>query len=239
MKLFTFWEGPRPAYIDLCLETRDRHSPGHTILTYADGLGRPRDSYFMAMQKAHQADLIRVDVIEQEGGIWADADCIFLGNPSDMVDPTSKDLLYYSDGGDLANGFFAAPKWHLVMREWRRLNWVVFENHKRMGTSPHNIPWRSFGTDQMNQVIRKDPLGPIRSVGVHRVQPIYWPERDKFFEVVEDPLQQWLSVWRGAYAYMLFNNTFPAWFKALSRDEILRGPWRISAIFRAALGVDA
>ena len=241
MNIYTFWEGPMPPYVALCLKTRDRWwGSRHTVLNLsnlAEHLpGFPLCPYFMGLQRAHQADLIRTEIVANKGGCWVDADCIILDGMRDLLAPMApNEFIYYNDGDTYANGFFAAgSRFNPCVREWAKLNRAVFLNHKRMGTDPARIPWRSFGSDQMKEILR-NPLGPARDIGAHRIQPISWQHRSLFFDKFEDPKEQFLSVWRGAYAYMLYNNTFPQWFKDLTEEEILEGPWRISAIFRAAL----
>jgi len=233
MNVYSYWEGPQPEYISLCLRIAKRRADVK-MASVADVPKYAGDSYFEALSPAHKADLIRVETIATMGGIWMDADCVLLEDPRKMLKHLNGKFAYYHDGDTFANGFFAASPGHPVMEEWARLNRAVFLNHKAMGTLPKNVPWRSFGSDQMVEILRH-PLGAVMDLGAHRIQPIAWQHRELFFDKFEDPKELALSVWHGAYAYMLYNNTFPAWFKEMSVDGILEGKWRISAIFKAAL----
>ena len=89
--IFTFWEGPMPAYIKMCMDTW-RHP--FTLLTY-DNLHNYTnllvDERLKRFTMPQIADVVRVHVLRDQGGCWLDADTIMvtdklprvniLGNP--------------------------------------------------------------------------------------------------------------------------------------------------------------
>lgn len=239
MNVFSYWEGSMPDYIGLCHDTLKRVNDGvvHTPETirqsglldkYID------DPYFQAMCPAHRADIIRIKLLEEQGGCWVDSDFISLNSLEPLVEfATRKNaLLYYRDSWVATNGILIAPPRHMMVTEWSRKIDAVFANLKR-----HNqkeIPWTSFGADQLKVVIG-NALESHFDLGWDRVQLVPYAETGRFFitENVRD------HSWPAAYGYMLFNSTgIPAWFKNLSRESILSGKWMISHLFRVALGLD-
>jgi hypothetical protein len=238
--VWTFWEGSRPAYIELCHDTLRKHVAEKDlhILDY-EGVRKwlPEldidDPYWRSMMYAHQADIIRVKLLEKYGGTWIDADYICLNPFTPLLQTAGRGyLLYYKDGHRPTNGILIARRDHPIISEWSRKLDCVYRNHRRLGI--HCDPfhrWTAYGGDQMEAVLR-NALEPHADIDWDRVQLIPYKQLSRFFEAdgcLED------KIWPGAYGYMLFNTGFPDWFKGLSRDQVLTGPWVISLIFQYAL----
>ena len=244
-RVFTYWEGPKPDYIDLCHQTiRKANGNCFTVLT-PESVGEYIDipyyyyddhyDYWNSLMPAHRADLIRVEVLSQFGGVWIDSDFIALNSFKPLIEASERNhaLYYYHDGDRYTNGFLCAPFNHSMMIEWARNNFAVFLNLKTMGIVPSpNNRWTSFGADQLDAV-REHAVDDHRDVSHRRIGPIRYRDMDRFFET--ENLTG--TVWGAAYGYMLFNTGFPEWFKKLDRDQILEGPWMISRLFRFALGL--
>lgn len=236
----TYWEGPMYPYIELCLETM-RRDHDVLLLTAADAekylpVWVVESPLWGQLKPAHRADLIRVAYLVECGGIWMDADCIVMNSlqPLWWEHLARGEFYYYDDGSGPTNGLIFSSRRHPVLVEWYRNVLAVFANHMRMGTSGSSIPWTSFGQAQLSEIV-KSPIGRVANLGKLRVQPIDWHAHKKFFVEYNDPKEARTHVWPAAYTYMLFNNLFPDWFKKASRDEILKGRWLISSIFRIAL----
>lgn len=238
--MIAYWEGKKPDYIGLCHETLLRHNPGMVVHTpesirelgfmndYLD------DPFYNLLCPAHRADIIRIKFLEKYGGFWIDSDFIACNSFDTLIRSSNlrNALYYYRDSWVATNGILIAPKYHSMIFEWSRKIDCVFANLKRYG-SP-NIPWTSFGADQLKVVI-DNAIDNHNDLGWDRVQLVSYHDVNRFFDIesVRD------KSWPGCYGYMLFNSTgIPKWFKELSETEILEGKWMISHLFRVALGLD-
>ena len=253
---FTYWEGPKPDYIQLCHETQKRHNENnyglfhsscYTCLTpenlrefdclkpYLD------DEFYNSLHPAHRADIVRVKLLETYGGVWIDSDFISMNSFDTLINSSSRHhkLYYYRDSWQATNGILIAPPRHSIVVEWSRKIDCVFANLKRMKKvgNPYD-GWCSFGADQL-KVVLNVAIDSHQDLGWDRVQLIPYGDMHRYFQT-EDQIKDSLrsQVWPGCYGYMLFNTGFPEWFKNLSREEILNGPWVISLLFRLALGLE-
>jgi hypothetical protein len=80
VRVFTYWVGPQPPWIGLCLDIARRNCPGIEILDdsfwdthYA---GEIPVATIRRQLPAVQSDILRSDLLHTVGGIWVDADCI-------------------------------------------------------------------------------------------------------------------------------------------------------------------
>lgn len=242
MWIFTFWEGPKPAYISLCHKSLLRQNAGRARIydysTLPDYLQEfTKDPFFHTLCLPHQADIIRVMLLEREGGMWVDSDFIHLNPMWPLVQTAERQhkLLYYAEKHGPTNGVLAAPPSHLIVSEWAKKIRAVYSNFKRRGRIPTSGEWTSFGQDQM-KVLLPIALEPHQDLGWDRVQLIDYYSKDRFFraENVKE------NAWPAAYGYMLFNSSgIPDWFRGLTEQQILNGPWLISYLFRLAFQLES
>src|SRR5260370_37966393 len=99
---WTYWEGPCPDYIQLCLDSIRRwcnvrvlDPAGFDELWLED-----RDVAIDKLYVAHRADFIRVYLLYHYGGAWIDADCIVLKAIGPLASPLGKHGLVYYKGPD-------------------------------------------------------------------------------------------------------------------------------------------
>lgn len=77
--VYSYWTGPQPPWIGLCLDTLRRHNPEIQILDdhiwqQYDG---PADPQTILLQAPNvRSDYLRAWLLSTRGGIWVDADCI-------------------------------------------------------------------------------------------------------------------------------------------------------------------
>ena len=239
---FTYWEGTCPSYIQLCHETLKHHNPDFIVLSKEDvqecGFMQDlvNDEFYWKLMPAHRADLIRIRYLENYGGFWIDSDFIAL-NSFDLLEESSSRhhaLYYYRDDWQATNGILIAPRRHSAIVEWSRNNTAVFANLKRMNAvpTPHDR-WCSFGADQL-KVVLVNAVDKCQDITRERIQPIPYHSMERYWST-QDVRG---NAWPACYGYMLFNTGFPAWFKAVSREEIINGPWLISYLFRLGLGLE-
>lgn len=146
--IFTYWEGPRPPYIQRCLEIMK--GIGVQILDdTCDFVRNLHPNWKTLSRPAQRADAVRVAAIEARGGLWIDADTISTGLLSffDKVDETV-DLMYcrWSDKRVL-NGYFYGKEHSPVMREWlKQINSLL--SRQTVG-----LAWTSLGEGVLNPLI--------------------------------------------------------------------------------------
>jgi hypothetical protein len=82
-KIYTYWEGPMPEYVRIGLESITARSQVQVVIlnddTAADLVGSTlHPSYRNLTNIAQKVDCIRLAILLNEGGMWCDADTIFL-----------------------------------------------------------------------------------------------------------------------------------------------------------------
>jgi len=94
MNIWTYWEGPKPDYIDLCLRSVQQgcgsYADVHIVTpdTLGDYIkpGTIHKNYEGVKDIAIRADCIRAALLAEHGGWWWDADTIVLGDRFPTVD---------------------------------------------------------------------------------------------------------------------------------------------------------
>lgn len=245
MNVFTYWEGNKHGYIDLCHQTIAKNNSNFILYTPDDIQKMDcmsefvNDPYYKALMPAHRADIIRIKMLEQFGGVWIDSDFIAMNSFDTLLEASIRNhsLYYYRDNWQPTNGILIAPPKHSMIIEWSRKIDCVYSNLKRMNKIPNpTTEWCSFGADQLKVCI-DNAIDRHQDLGWDRVQLISYYDIHKYF-IENTPDQLRSMAWPGCYGYMLFNTGFPAWFKEKTQDEILNGRWLISLLFKLALRIE-
>ena len=226
MNIFTFWEGPMPAYIDLCIRTWKQP---YTVLNY-ENLHNYTDLPIDKIKRfslPQIADCVRVHVLRDQGGYWLDADTIMVTGElpdTDMVgDPETRmntiGLLY------------SEP--HSKMFElWADYQDLIINSTGFRGGSYH---WSLLGnsfTDEYVKTHRDIRIYPVRD---------YWPETymveenmtrfNKYVRFYFDEDKQLQDI-RPTDLLMLHNSWTPLWFKDFTAEEALYNGCTLSNILR-------
>ena len=92
MNVFTYWEGVKPELIQVLHKLMQLHSKcpqSHqsyytfkciTKEEFLAGKSEAYRKYFSGLVPRFQADIVRVDLIYQDGGIWLDSDTLVMSN---------------------------------------------------------------------------------------------------------------------------------------------------------------
>lgn len=228
MDHWTYWEGPRPPLIDLCLATL-RRTFGVHILDRAgfDALWtEDRDIDIDRLYVAHRADFIRAYLMRYHGGVWFDADCVGL-RPLGALESRLPDydmIVSYEPRGIVGNYFLMArPGSPTVVDYYDR---VV--EHLR---ARRPIDWLEVGSIPLGQALAAHP---DRSLILHHrhIMPVCWSKAASFLEpLAHDPVLE-----PEAYCYMLSNHSLPAAAKSAGHWALLSGRTLLGAVLREALG---
>ena len=152
-KVWTYWEGDRPAYIDYCFQSMQKYCPNLTILTPATVLPYIRDLLHPNWQKltraAHRADVIRVAIMKKYGGTWVDADTVFIRPFENFLrKEIDCDFGYCKwDDGRVLNGYFYAKENSEIMKDWLlQINKILFQLQS-------GVSWTSFGESIISPLV--------------------------------------------------------------------------------------
>lgn len=125
MRVFSYWEGNKPEYIKICIETMKRFCKEFTLITpdnvgallYGSGLNH---EYKNLNKPAHRADCIRVAAVNHLGGLWIDCDTVFIRDISSFEDTVCGKKFAYTrwNDGRCINGCFYGEKGNSVTEEW-------------------------------------------------------------------------------------------------------------------------
>lgn len=159
MNVFTYWEGPQPEYIKVCIETMQLCCENFILLTpdninsYLNDTGLHKN-WDKLTNPAHRADCIRVAIINKYGGWWVDCDTIFV-QPfgKDTIFNPGKDFLYmkWNDGRCL-NGYFYGKAGCKLTSDW--LSGI----NKKL-SNLKSVQWTSFGEKLLTPLLREDNEG--------------------------------------------------------------------------------
>jgi hypothetical protein len=233
--VWSFWEGPRPAYVDLCFETIARHNqPTRFLDEHGFETLRIRDHHvgMSNLKLNHKGDFVRAYLLYEYGGIWIDADTICLQPFLPFASAIQvADYIGYREAvyNDIQCGFMASgPKREAISRHWLAVREKV--------ASGREIAWLDLSSYPMNRALADLGFQGYFQVDRSLLVPISWREWELFIVERSDAEHRATFLPR-AFCYALYNSCFPPWFKALSREEILNGRWFVSFLFRKALGL--
>lgn len=109
--IWSYWEGPRPPIVELCLQTLARHNPSFRLVGPEElvelGGGETLEAT-AGIPRPYRSDLVRLWLLREFGGVWVDADTICTHPLSIVDEATSCDLwgVFHPRGRD---GLLAAP----------------------------------------------------------------------------------------------------------------------------------
>ena len=227
-KVFTFWEGEKPAYIDLCMST---WKFPYVVLTY-DNINEYTDISVDDKLKRFPlpmiADVVRAHVLRDQGGYWLDTDTVMISDelPTDNIKgyPVTRDHTW---------GYLYAEQPNMDFYD----GWARYQDH---------IIEDFTGFPEWS-LLSKDFTDPyIKSETNLRISPIdtSWPETymivddipryEKYRQLYFGTSYQ-LSDLRKTDMLMLHNSWTPEWYKKLSKREALQQTCTLSNILRDLL----
>lgn len=169
-KIWTYWHDKElPQIIQLCFQTWKKHNPGYEFIVLNKENYR---SYIKSLpddianhpnfndNHARFADLLRLFVISEHGGVWADASILCTQPLDEWVDENAQFTGFYLDGWTVNKDYPVIESWFFAstpdcefMRRWRDefvelKNFAsaddYFQNRKDMGVDFQNIVNSSY-----------------------------------------------------------------------------------------------
>lgn len=237
--VWTYWEGPCPPYVELCLDSLRRHA-GARVLDRAsfDRLWTSdRDLPIDALYVAHRADYVRAYLLRHYGGFWIDADCVLLRPVTPLAALLDQhDLVTYREpAGTIANNFLLARPGAPVVADF----YARVAAHLR---ARRPIDWLEIGSVPLMAAIEAHP-GSTHMLPTAWIMPVCWSQAARFLDEVAPEPRDGLVDFHArfepdAYCYMLSNHSMPAWLKGSSRSEVLCSPMFLGHLLRTSLSGD-
>lgn len=234
--IWTYWEGPMPAYIALCCKTLQAHNRHVRLLDRAafDALFMfDRDIDIDALAVQQKSDFISAYLLRYYGGVYVDPDCVVLCSLTlilDMLDQANF-VGYREPQGDISCNFMAARAASEVITAYYRHAC----EHIRGGQP---IEWSDLGAKSLQKAVGAYP-GKYRFLPTATIMPVAWYRSEEFAVQRSDEKHERFFQ-RNAFCYMLSNNTIKGREQTkvltiLSEEELLRGDYFLSYLFRRAL----
>jgi len=205
LPIWMFWEGARPAYIDLCIDTVRRRHPDVRLLDRAafDALWtEDRDIPLDGLALNHQSDYIRAWLLSHHGGLYLDADCILMRDLAPLLAAAEEHgfVGYREPQGYMSCNFMAA-----------RAGGAVIENHYQRVAArlrrprPRPLQWLDLASTPMNAAIARCGAGAL-ILPTESIMPLAWNESEKLAVRRDDSAHE-AHFRDDCWTWMLSNNT--------------------------------
>ncbi|HEY0953649.1 MAG TPA: capsular polysaccharide synthesis protein [Roseateles sp.] len=178
LSVWTYWEGPCPAWIAACLATLRAAAPTALRVLDREAFERlrsdDRDIDLDRLRVAHRADYIRLDLLRRFGGLWVDADCLAMQPLQPVLDllREHETVGHRERSGLVSNGFLAArPGSRIVEATYARVC-ARLRSRKPLG-------WTSLGSEPLGASVDALPEA-WHELPCRRVQPVCWSEPEAF-----------------------------------------------------------
>lgn len=176
-RIWTYWKGPRPGWINLCLESLARHCPQAEVITEEAFLDLWTDrtpqleQAFLRQAPNLQSDVVRAWQLCHLGGIWIDADAIIMSDLSAATARLSGSASFFSyrvaGRGVICSAFLGSLPGSKIATEY----WRLVLNRLR-GSSGH-LPRLALGPHLLRAAIRSHRWNNAL-IASWRVHPIHW-----------------------------------------------------------------
>lgn len=168
MKLFCYWEGPKPWHIAACLKSVEAQCQQglEFHLVTPDNIGDylPAGTFEGRLtdldSPARRADCVRAGLLAVHGGFYYDADTVGLMNPLPLA--SDHDLIYCvwdKPPTRVLNGYVFARPGSAIAAKWLdSINAVLCKNSK------DQMPWTALGEGVLTGLVAAAPAGTVRQV---------------------------------------------------------------------------
>ena len=228
--VFTFWEGPMPAYIKICMATWDIMTP-YTVLNYGNlhnYTDLPIDDRLKRFSLAQIADVVRAHVLRDHGGYWMDADTI-------LFSPKRMDTMMIGNREDRTQtiGYLFAKEPRMDLYE----KWAAYQDGvlNDPNASHHWSVMGNMFTDKYVMEHKEVTIGDVRKCWpetymipgdrprMQKYQRFYFQKSYNLVDIMQTDM------------LMLHNSWTPGWYKQMSEDEVLKHGCTMSNMIRRAL----
>jgi len=225
-RVFTFWTGPRPPIIDMCLRSIEKNIPGSECWTLErwkavyDGKFGPWSN--IAHRRPNvQSDYLRYWLLSTYGGIWLDADYIAFGDIRPVWD-TAADyvgyLVHRRKEMPYTAMMAAQPGSPIVAKQCEIATQLLSNRRIGMKAGPRCTLSALRACPDANVVwIKKDRLHPIR-----------------WHQWIHNPVEQEFQFPQDSYGMMLVHQVVDK-YRGMTEEQILADKTIVGQAFRKSL----
>jgi hypothetical protein len=203
MPIWMFWEGPRPGYIDLCIETVRRHHPEIRLLDRAafDKIWTDdRDIQLDHLGLNHVSDFVRAYLLAHHGGLYLDADAVLMRSLDALLEAAQVHgfVGYREPQGYMSCNFMAS----------RAGDWVIMDHYRRVCArlrASEPLEWLDLASVPMDVAIR-DYGEDALILPTRAIMPLAWNDSVKLAERRSDN-EHCAYFSDRSWLWMLSNNT--------------------------------
>lgn len=229
--VWSYWEGPMPEWIALCLRTARRHAPAMRVLGPDDFdalWDRDRDIDLTKLHVAQRADFVRAFLLMRFGGLWIDADCIVMRDLSPLLAQLGEfDVIAHRERqGFFSNAFFAARPGSGIVARFYDAVCSRLRSRRRLG-------WIALGNEPLTEVLQSAPELKLE-LRAEEVQPVCWSKPEIYFRQAEDAEHE-RSTDSNAWCYMLSQQNVIHYQRSKSPSELTAQRTFFSFLIRRAL----
>ncbi len=237
--VWMYWEDApgrrRPAYLDICLETVQKHAPDGRLrvlgpLDALEVLPETDPSVWARLpDAARRADYLRTRVVHRYGGLWLDFDCMVMRPLQPLID-LLEDHPLVGWGRELTGRFYnnlfaARPGTDFLAR------WIELQDEVLARTSDwERLEWAALGMSAATRAGRP----PYLNLPLQQVAPILWSDWRKILSPFASPRP---IVDRRPHTVMLWNKAMHETMAAIPRSELVSSKMLLSRLFRMSLGL--
>ena len=173
------------------------------------------------------ADIVRVHVLRDQGGVWLDADTIMLGDAL-----PEEEMIGIPEARTNTIGFLRTEKGSAMYHAWAEHQDDIINGPARP------LLWSAFGNDFTDPYVREH-----KEIRITDVTPC-WPEtyrikgarsRSMAYQIFYFAREYHLTDVKPAPMLMLHNSWTPEFFKALTAEEVLESRCTLSNILKEVL----
>jgi hypothetical protein len=240
--IWSYWEdapgrGPRAPYLDLCLETIDRHRGGLELRV----LGRDDaqawlpdldvERWLALPAPNYRSDYARSRLLARHGGIWIDVDTVALAPLPwllEQIDHTGM-VCWGHELGRFFGGLCAARAGAEFVVAW------AAEQDRILSLRDD---WSAIGYAALAQDItwHLAQRHPWKSLPMGKVSPVPWYQWRRFFSRLESPGHVLAD---DPVAVVLWNAVMAPRLRQRSREQLLGDATLLARLLRIGLGVTA
>lgn len=176
--------------------------------------------YFDKMQKAHQADFVRVNVICDYGGVWLDSDTLVLNSLDSLFDyiDSADGFFIKENNAILWNGVFGSRPNTQLMIAWKT------EMMKILDSAQGDIPWCAIGNDLLQCIYNASCElynGYNIFNGLDNLYPVNW--NNCVTEFIDKPYDNYKTIVREYQPFVVLVNSVYKKLEDKTEKQILQG----------------
>lgn len=232
--VWCYWEGQMPPYIRACIASI-RHAAAisdaqFALLTPANlnTLDITLPSGFTNLRHAaHRSDVLAAAVLARYGGLFVDADVVFLDQLHTLWNRAGdkNGVLFRNAQGEIAVWGMLVKAQHPAFIKWHDMQ------HQLLSSCPEEPEWNSLGSTLITDIVQTQPgVNMLILDATTTVQPIAWQQQQHYFGDLNSAnrSQCWTRDWQPFV--VLNNHMLPKTLKSATEPDIIASQGPLGAL---------